>query len=79
MDFGDILAQWDNQQKKQAEKQRLSGRNTVSHKKANAPSAEEKAALEMKKQRIRMTEHGKKSKQIGHVFDFEQFGQFRAG
>lgn len=50
MDFGDILAQWDVQQKKQAEKQRLSGKNTVSHKKANAPTAEEKAALEMKKE-----------------------------
>lgn len=50
MNFGDILDQWDNQQKKNAEKQRLSGHNTVSHKKANAPDAEEKAAMEMRKE-----------------------------
>ena len=50
MNFGDILDQWDIQQKKEAEKQRLSGKNTVSHKKANAPTAEEKAALAMRKE-----------------------------
>lgn len=45
MDFGDILEQWENQQKKAELKQKQSGYNTVSHKKANAPTKEEKAAL----------------------------------
>ena len=49
MDFGDILEQWDNQQKAAAKKQKDSGKNQVSHKKANAPTPEEKAAMEMKK------------------------------
>ena len=33
MDFGDILAQWENQQKDAAKKQKESGKNQVSHKK----------------------------------------------
>lgn len=43
MDMGDILAQWDNFQADKVRKQKESGKNTVSHKKANAPSPEEKA------------------------------------
>lgn len=44
MDFGDILEQWDKQQKAAVRKQKESGKNQVSHKKANAPTPEEKAA-----------------------------------
>ena len=44
MDMGDILNQWDNIQKEKIRKQKESGKNTVSHKKANAPTKEEKAA-----------------------------------
>ena len=42
MDFGDILEQWDEMQKNAAKQKK--GAAQVSHKKANAPSAEEKAA-----------------------------------
>lgn len=42
MDMGDILNQWDSMQKNQIKKQKESGKNQVSHKKANAPTAEEK-------------------------------------
>lgn len=38
MDFGDILDLWDKQQKDAARKQKESGKNQVSHKKANAPT-----------------------------------------
>ncbi len=48
MDMGDILAQWDNIQADKVKKQKESGRNTVSHKKANAPSPEEKALAQEK-------------------------------
>ena len=43
MDFADILNQWESIQKESSKKQKLSGHNTVSHKKANAPTPEEKA------------------------------------
>ena len=43
MDMGDILDQWDKYQAAQIKKQKESGKSTVSHKKANAPTAEEKA------------------------------------
>ena len=43
MDMGDILAQWDNIQSDKVKNQKESGKNTVSHKKANAPTPEEKA------------------------------------
>lgn len=43
MDMGDILNQWDSMQSDKVRKQKESGKNTVSHKKANAPTAEEKA------------------------------------
>ena len=49
MDFGDILAKWDEQQKNAVKKQKESGKNQVSHKKANAPDAEEKARAQQKK------------------------------
>lgn len=49
MDFGDILAQWDAQQKDAARRQKESGKNQVSHKKANAPTLEEKARAQQKK------------------------------
>lgn len=49
MDFGDILAQYEQQKKDEVRKQKESGRNTVSHKKANAPTPEEKAAMELRK------------------------------
>ena len=48
MDMGDILAQWDNIQSDKAKKQKESGKNTVSHKKANAPTPEEKALAKEK-------------------------------
>lgn len=41
MDFGDILSQWDNSQKKESRKKQPQ----VSHKKANAPTKEEKEAM----------------------------------
>ena len=44
MDMGDILNQWDNMQNAEIRKQKESGKNQVSHKKANAPTKEEKAA-----------------------------------
>lgn len=50
MDFGDILEQWDKQQKDAERKQKQSGYNTVSHKRANAPTAEEKAASAFRKE-----------------------------
>ena len=43
MDMGDILKQWDTMQTDKSRKQKESGKNQVSHKKANAPTAEEKA------------------------------------
>ena len=48
MDFADILNQWESIQKESSKKQKLSGHNTVSHKKANAPTAQEKEALALK-------------------------------
>jgi len=44
MDMNDILNQWDKIQSDKVKKQKESGKNTVSHKKANAPTPEEKAA-----------------------------------
>lgn len=44
MDFGDILNQWSEMQKAEA-RAKKSPQAQVSHKKANAPTAEEKAAL----------------------------------
>ena len=43
MDMGDILNQWETMQSDKNRKQKESGKNQVSHKKANAPTAEEKA------------------------------------
>lgn len=43
MDMGEILNQWENYQAEKIQKQKKSGKSTVSHKKANAPTAEEKA------------------------------------
>ena len=44
MDMNDILIQWDQMQADKIRKQKESGKNQVSHKKANAPTPEEKAA-----------------------------------
>ncbi len=60
MDFGDILDQWDKQQKDAVRRQKESGKNTVSHKKANAPTPEEKARAQMKKGFDFATEREKK-------------------
>lgn len=43
MDMGDILNQWDSYQKNQVKKQKEKAKDQVSHKKANAPTKEEKA------------------------------------
>lgn len=43
MDMNDILNQWDSMQANQKRKQKETSKNQVSHKKANAPTAEEKA------------------------------------
>ena len=48
MDMNDILNQWDSMQKEKNRKQKESGKNQVSHKKANAPTKEEKALAEEK-------------------------------
>ena len=50
MDFGDILNQWENQQRDSVKKQKESGKNQVSHKKANAPAREEKLIAQAKKE-----------------------------
>lgn len=42
MDMNDILNQWDNIQASKIRKQKESGKNQISHKKANAPTPEEK-------------------------------------
>lgn len=47
MDFGDILAEWENQKKDAPQKEKSA---QVSHKKANAPSKEEKEAQKLKKE-----------------------------
>lgn len=60
MDFGDILNQWDNQQKDAARKQKESGRSQISHKKANAPTKEEKEALRAKSDDAIFAENSKK-------------------
>lgn len=44
--MNDILNQWDSMKAKEVNKQKQSGKNQVSHKKANAPTKEEKALLE---------------------------------
>ena len=44
MDMNDILEQWDNMAKEKIRRQQESGKNTISHKKANAPTKEEKEA-----------------------------------
>ena len=49
MDMNDILNTWDKMQKDQVRKQKESGHNTVSHKKANAPTKEEKEIAKAKK------------------------------
>ena len=43
MNMEDILNQWDSMKTAKIKKQKESGKNQVSHKKANAPTAEEKA------------------------------------
>lgn len=48
MNMNEILAKWDKIQSNQKKKQKESGKNTISHKKANAPTPEEKAAKEEK-------------------------------
>ena len=48
MDMNDILNQWDSMQKEKIRKQKESGKNQVSHKKANAPTLQEKALAEEK-------------------------------
>lgn len=50
MDMNDILSRWDNIQKTENRKQKESGRNQVSHKKANAPTPEEKELARAKLQ-----------------------------
>ena len=50
MDMGDILDQWNSIQKNQIKKQKESAKNQVSHKKANAPTAEEKRKAENSRQ-----------------------------
>ena len=62
MDMGDILNQWDTYQKNQVKKQKESGKNQVSHKKANAPTAEEKARAAEKDFEIKLK--AENSKQI---------------
>ena len=42
MDMGDILNQWDSMQKSQKKKEKESKKTQISHKKANAWTAEEK-------------------------------------
>lgn len=48
MDMNDILNQWDRIQTEEKRRQKESGKNQVSHKKANAPTKEEKALAEEK-------------------------------
>lgn len=62
MDMNDILNQWDKIQADKVKKQKESGKNTVSHKKANAPTPEEKAAAAEKDFESKIREEN--SKQI---------------
>ena len=62
MDMNDILNQWDQIQADKVKKQKENGRNTVSHKKANAPTPEEKAAAAEKDFESKIREEN--SKQI---------------
>ena len=48
MDMNDIMNQWDKIQKDKIKKQKESGHNQVSHKKANAPTKEEKELAKSK-------------------------------
>lgn len=61
MDMNDILNQWDQLQADKIKKQKESGKNTVSHKKANAPTKEEKAALEEKNFEAKMRDENSKT------------------
>ena len=45
MDMNDILNRWDKIQSEEKRKQKESGKNQVSHKKANAPSKQDKLNL----------------------------------
>lgn len=58
MDMNDILAQWSKVQEKERNKQKESGKNQVSHKKANAPTKEEKELA--------------KAKQANYMSDFDE-------
>lgn len=49
MDMNDILNKWDSLQKKEKQKQKAISKNNVSHKKANAPTKDEKIILNEKK------------------------------
>lgn len=62
MDMNDILNQWDKMQSDKIKKQKESGKNQVSHKKANAPTPEEKAAAAEKDFEAKIREEN--SKQI---------------
>ena len=50
MDFGDILNQWEKQQKNPAQKKNNGSNAQISHKKANAPTKEEKLIAQAKKE-----------------------------
>ncbi|MCQ2592283.1 MAG: Smr/MutS family protein [Treponema sp.] len=60
MDMNDILNQWDQIQADKVKKQKESGKNTVSHKKANAPTPEEKAAKAEKDFEAKMRQENEK-------------------
>ena len=49
MDMGDILNQWDKMQSAEKKKSKQNSQPQVSHKKANAPTLEEKAQAAEKK------------------------------
>lgn len=50
MDMNDILAQWDQYQKDEKKKQIQANKNQVSHKKANAPTKQEKLEAQARKE-----------------------------
>lgn len=64
MDMNDILNKWDKYQDDQVRKQKESGHNQVSHKKANAPTKEEKELERAKKTNIDDLIEEQNSKQI---------------
>lgn len=67
MNMDDILNQWDQMQSNKVRKQKESGKNQVSHKKANAPTKEEKALAAEKDFEAQIKKENSKEISYGNV------------